>query len=83
MAIRTSLHAATALCCLVPFAASGGTLEVGPGQPYATPCAAIAAATAGDTILIDAAGNYGGDVCAWSKDGLTLRGVNGDRKSVV
>lgn len=53
------------------------TLQVGPGQPYAKPCAAIAAASNGDTILIDAAGNYAGDVCAWSKNGLSLIGVNG------
>lgn len=53
------------------------TLQVGPGQAYATPCAAVAAAADGDTILIDAAGNYDGDVCAWQKNGLTLRGVNG------
>ncbi|MBX3687834.1 right-handed parallel beta-helix repeat-containing protein [Dokdonella sp.] len=53
------------------------TLQVGPGQPYAKPCAAIAAASNGDTILIDAAGNYAGDVCAWSKNGLSLIGING------
>ena len=53
------------------------TLHVGPGQPYAAPCAAIAAAGVGDTILIDAAGTYDGDVCAWSTNGLTLRGING------
>ena len=57
--------------------ASAGTLNVGPGQPYAKPCAAIAAAAANDTIRIDASGNYAGDVCAWSKNGLTLIGVNG------
>ena len=77
MPIRTFLHGVTALCAVLPLAASGATLEVGPGQPHATPCAAIAAASTGDTILIDAAGDYDGDVCAWSKDGLTLRGVNG------
>lgn len=60
-----------------PLAASGATLQVGPGQPYARPCAAIAAAAEGDKILIDAAGGYDGDVCAWSRDRLTLRGVNG------
>jgi hypothetical protein len=38
---------------------------------------AIAAASPGDTIEIDAAGTYDGDVCAWSTDGLTIRGVNG------
>jgi len=71
------------LCCFViaalaaPASARAATLQVGPGQPYAAPCAAIAAASTGDTILIDAAGSYDGDVCAWSTDGLTLQGVNG------
>lgn len=58
-------------------AGATAALQVGPGQPYATPCAAIAVAGDGATILIDAAGNYDGDVCAWSTSGLTLRGVNG------
>ena len=57
--------------------ASAAILEVGPGQPFAKPCAAIAAAANNDTIRIDAAGNYAGDVCAWSKNGLSLVGVNG------
>lgn len=57
--------------------AHGATLHVGPGQAYATPCAAVAAAGEGDTILIDAGGNYDGDVCVWHTNGLTLRGVNG------
>lgn len=77
MAIRADFRATLVLCFLSPVLATGGTLDVGPGQPYATPCAAVAAAAAGDTILIDAAGDYDGDVCAWSKHGLTLRGVNG------
>ena len=51
--------------------------NVGPGQSYATPCAAIAAASDGDTIQIDAAGSYNGDVCAWTKNALILRGING------
>lgn len=62
---------------LLPLSAGAATLDVGPGQPYATPCAAIAAAANGDTIRIDAAGNYNGNVCAWSKNGLSLIGVNG------
>jgi len=53
------------------------TLLVGPGQTYASPCAAIAAASPGDTIQVDAAGSYAGDVCAWSTNALTLVGVNG------
>ncbi|MBO9662249.1 right-handed parallel beta-helix repeat-containing protein [Dokdonella sp.] len=77
MTIRTGHAITAAVCCLLPLAAAADTLQVGPGQTYATPCAAIAAAGAGDTILIDAAGSYDGDVCAWSTNGLTLRGVNG------
>ena len=57
--------------------ARSATLGVGPGQPYAKPCAAFAAASPGDSIEIDAAGDYSGDVCAWRQDGLTIRGVNG------
>lgn len=77
MKIRSHLGAAALFCSLPPIGATAATLQVGPGQPYAKPCAAIAAAHAGDTILIDAAGQYDGDVCAWSTNGLTLRGVNG------
>jgi hypothetical protein len=60
-------------------AKDGAVLHVGPGQKYAAPCAAIAAAHPGDTIEIDAAGNgtYDGDVCVWNTDRLTIRGVNG------
>ncbi len=68
---------AAALALLAPAAARAATLQVGPGQPYAKPCAAIAAAANGDTILIDAAGDYAGDVCAVTRSGLTLRGING------
>jgi len=53
------------------------TIAVGPGNTYATPCQAIAHAHPGDIIEIDARGNYDGDVCAWSTDRLTLRGVHG------
>lgn len=60
--------------------AAGATLTVGPGKTYPAPCAAIAAATAGDIIEIDASGTYKGDVCSWSTDNLTLRGVNGRPK---
>ena len=57
--------------------ASAATLQVGPGKPYAAPCAAIAAAATGDRIEIDAAGSYSGDVCGWTTNGLTLVGVGG------
>ena len=56
------------------------TLEVGPGKTYAKPCDAIAAAHAGDTVEVDAAGSYDGDTCSWSTDGLTVKGVNGRAK---
>lgn len=77
------MHARTLCCCFpwflgaLSFSAAGATLQVGPGQSYAMPCQAIAAASDGDTILIDAAGNYAGDVCTLRANNLTLRGVNG------
>jgi hypothetical protein len=74
MRLQTAVFAA---CSLITITAFATTREVGPGHMYATPCAAIAAASDGDTILIDASGSYDGDVCAWSTNGLTLRGVNG------
>jgi uncharacterized protein (TIGR03437 family) len=75
MPIRLLL--AGALLSIAAFAAQAATLPVGPGKPYAKPCAAIAAAARGDIIEIDAAGDYSGDVCAWATDGLTLRGIGG------
>lgn len=69
--------AVLAACLLLAPLAGAATLHVGPGQTYAAPCAAIAAAQPNDTIAIDAAGSYDGDVCAWSTSGLTLEGVNG------
>src|SRR4051812_46286536 len=67
----------TFLFLLLVDGAQAATLQVGPGQTFAKPCAAIAAAAADDTILIDAAGTYDGDVCSWTKPNLILRGVNG------
>src|SRR5438445_13791759 len=60
--------------------ASAAVLQVGPGQGYATPCLAIAAAAAGDTIQIEASGDYRGDVCAWATDDLMIMGVYGRPK---
>jgi len=74
-----STPAAFALAAVAAPAAAA-TLQVGPGQTYAKPCDAIAAAKAGDVIEVDAAGNYDGDTCAWSTDDLTIRGVNGRAK---
>ncbi len=60
--------------------AAAVTRSVGPGKQYATPCAAVAAASDGDVIEIEATGNYDGDVCAIDKNQLTLKGVNGRAK---
>ena len=60
--------------------AAAATLSVGPGKTYAAPCAAFAAAADGDTIEIDAAGHYDGDVCAIHPNNLTIKGVGGRAK---
>jgi hypothetical protein len=75
---------ATAILALVGVAAPAraATVTVGPGKTHAQPCAAIAAAAAGDVIEIDAAGSYAGDVCAFSKNNLTLRGVGNGRAKI-
>ena len=76
--MATWLKAIVALAWLtVPCPAEAAILSVGSGKAYPRPCAAIAAAAPGDTIEIYVAGEYSGDVCAWTKDGLTLRGVDG------
>lgn len=74
MVFAVVLMAFSATSCQVPTVRT-----VGPGRAYAKPCQAIAAAVAGDIIEIDAAGNgtYDGDVCTWSKNNLTITGVNG------
>ncbi|MFT3927507.1 MAG: right-handed parallel beta-helix repeat-containing protein [Myxococcales bacterium] len=63
---------------LLTDAAAAESLRVGPGQTYATPCAAVAAASPNAEILI-APGTYT-DSCALSVPGLTLRGVDGRPK---
>lgn len=80
MRYRTSLAGIVAASTLVSMNAFGATLTVGPGGQHAKPCAAFSAASDGDTIEIDAAGSYNGDVCAIGKSNLTIRGVNGRAK---
>ena len=63
------------IVALVARPASAATLTVGAGQTYTTPCAAIAAASAGDEIDI-AAGTYK-DSCNIGTAGLHLKGVGG------
>lgn len=76
------IQSTRSICAFLVFAVCGSAalLRVGPDQQYATPCRAAAEAAAGDTIQIDAAGNYGGDVCSWTINGLTIVGVNGRPK---
>lgn len=63
----------------LPYSLAANTLQVGPGKPFAKPCAAIAAASSGDRIEIDTAGNYAGDVCQWSTSNLAIVGVGPGR----
>lgn len=65
------------LALLLATSASGAVLTVGPKGKYAKPCAAFGAAQEGDTIEIDAAGDYTGDVCVVAQGNLLIRGVNG------
>ena len=67
---------------LLPAAAAAATLQVGPGKRFAKPCAAILVSAPGDTIEIDAARRYDGDVCTWSTNNLTIRGVGNGRAIV-
>jgi Right handed beta helix region len=68
---------ALVLCFTSSRAAHADTLSVGPQGKYAAPCAAFAAAADGDTIEIDSAGQYVGDVCGIAKNKLTIRGLGG------
>lgn len=71
--LRTSLLIAG----FVSLPAAAGTLSVGPGKTYATPCQAFAASKAGDVIEIQGGSTYRGDVCGIYTSNLTVRGVNG------
>ncbi|MEJ7804727.1 MAG: hypothetical protein WKG03_02240 [Telluria sp.] len=77
---RLAFAASTALLGFGLFTnAAAATLSVGPGQTYATPCRAFAAAASGDIIQI-AAATYVGDVCGIYAHNLIIRGVNGRPK---
>lgn len=84
MSLRPSLrHACGAACAAAPLLLSAGPaaaapLRVGTGEPYATPCAAVAAAKPNDVIEITP-GTYR-DSCTLGVAGLTLRGTGGRPK---
>ncbi len=65
------------LALILTQAVAARTLTVGPEGDYARPSEAARMALSGDTVLIDARGDYRGDVAVWHADGLVLRGVNG------
>jgi len=67
-------------CLAVTGVARAEVRSVGPGKTFAKPCAAFAAAVDGDIVEIDATGNYDGDVCAFAKNNLTIRGKGGRAK---
>jgi len=60
-------------------AAPAATLKVGPKQTYAKPSEALKAAKDGDTVEIDSAGAYDGDVATITANSLTIRGVGPQR----
>ncbi|MCG3181321.1 MAG: hypothetical protein BIFFINMI_03701 [Phycisphaerae bacterium] len=67
---------------LLAYPASAETLKVGPGQKYARPSQAIAAAKEGDVVEIDTKGDYAGDVTYVRANNLTVRGV-GEGRAVL
>ncbi|GAA4961545.1 right-handed parallel beta-helix repeat-containing protein [Kineococcus glutinatus] len=71
------LGGVAAITAAPPATAAGAVLRVGPGKPFATPCAAFARAADGDVVEIDGSVTYTGDVCGIHRDRLTVRGVNG------
>ena len=81
---RKPLLSALSKCFVVGLAgvvvpAVAATLQVGPTRGFTKPCAAFAAAAAGDVIEIDAT-TYIGDVCGIYPSNLIIRGVNGRPK---
>ena len=76
--MKTFLPLCVCLIGLTCLGSRAATLRVGQNKPYATPCAALEVAKDGDTILVDP-GLYKGDVCMFSQNNLTVRGL-GDRR---
>ena len=71
---RTLLSILLLIACAGQLAAA--VIQVGPSRTYKVPSAALAVASNGDTIEIDA-GTYLGDVAYVDQDNLTIRGVGG------
>ena len=78
--ILCSLCVVSATGLLLASPAWAATLTVGPGQTYATPCAAIAAASPGDTVAVSPAPSAYTDSCEVNVASLTIQGVGGQPK---
>jgi MYXO-CTERM domain-containing protein len=63
---------------LISATAHAAVINAGPTRSYKTPCQAVAAAKAGDTIEVDP-GTYTDDFCLLDKNNLTVKGVGGSR----
>jgi hypothetical protein len=57
-------------------------LHVGPGRQFATVRAAAASASDGSVIEVDA-GQYNDDIVVWRRNRITVRGVGGQRATIV
>jgi len=72
----------TSLGLLSPLCLRAATLHVGSTEQYKTPCAALAVAVDGDTVLIDP-GTYTGNVCAFSQNNLTIEGTSPTNRPII
>jgi hypothetical protein len=70
------------LTLIVPRPVDARVLSAGPGKQFSNPSEAIAAASDGDTIQIDAGGNYFNDVAIINTSHLTIEGV-GSQRAVI
>lgn len=70
----------SSLSTITTFSMTPAKLSVGPGKQFSSPCQALAVAADGALIEIDASVSYVGDVCAFSANHLTIRGINGRPK---
>lgn len=66
----------TCLALALAASAAGATLPTGPGQPYPSPCAAVAAALPGDIIEVHPSAAYPAESCTLSAPNLTLRAAD-------
>lgn len=81
--MRVTISAIFSTCLILaaslsPSSANAAVLHVGPGEAYAKPSLAAAAARDGDIVEI-APGDYTSDTAVWRANGLVLKGVGAER----